>query len=365
MSGPDYSQRVAGVRAALPGAEVDALLVTNLVNVRYLTGYTGSNGLVLVDGAGATFLTDFRYVTAAEPISEFMSVRMLDGDTPKFVGANLADMSPGSRRIGIEAPHLSVASHAKLASELGGDFELAPTTDVVETLRLTKDSYELDAVRRSAALVAPVYEALAAEGMSGKREVDIAWRIRELFHEAGADDLSFDPIVASHERGAMPHADPGPAVISAGTLVTIDLGCYLDGYASDCTRTFAVGEPDADLRRDLRDLPRGAGGIARRRAPRCRRPRGRCGRPRRSSPQRVTASTSATASATASGSPSTRARGCRRAPTATLEPGMVVTVEPGIYLPGRGGVRIEDLVIVTETGGERLTSYTKELQRVA
>ena len=234
---------------------------------------------------------------------------------------------------------------------------------MVEYLRLIKDGYEQEAVRRSAALIAPVYEAIAAEGLGGKREIDVAWRIQELFHEQGAEGLSFDSIVASHERGAMPHADPGENVISEGTLVTIDLGCVLDGYASDCTRTFAVGEPDADLAeiyaicleaqiaslaavkagaicRDVdavaRDIIAAAGhgdhfghglghgvGLAIHEGP------------------RLSASSDA-----------------------TLEAGMVVTVEPGIYLPGRGGVRIEDLTIVTESGAERLTPYPKELQLV-
>ena len=136
---------------------------------------------MLVDNAAATFLTDFRYVTAAAPIAEFMTVRMLDGETSRFLGEHAAEMAPGARRIGIEAAHVSVATHQKLAAALGSDYELVPTTDVLETLRLVKDAYELDAIRRSAALIAPVYEAIAAEGLGGKREVDVAWRVRELF----------------------------------------------------------------------------------------------------------------------------------------------------------------------------------------
>ena len=364
MKTPDYSRRVAGVRAALDGHEIDALLVTDLVNVRYLTGYAGSNGLVLVGGDGATFMTDFRYLTAAEPIAEFMSVRMLAGETSRFLGEHIAEMAPGATRIGFEGAHVSVALYEKLVAAFGPELELVATADIVEELRLVKDASELEAIRRSAALIAPVYEAIAAEGLSGKRELDVAWRVRELFHELGADGLAFETIVASHERGAMPHANPSEAVISTGTLVTIDLGCFLDGYASDCTRTFAVGEPDADLAeiyaicleaqlaamdavkpgaggRDVdavaRDLIAAAGhgdhfghglghgvGLAIHEGPRL---------------------------ATSS--------------RATLEAGMVVTVEPGIYVPGRGGVRIEDLVIVTDSGAERLTPYPKELQLVA
>ena len=142
---------------------------------------------------------------------------------------------------------MSVALYEKLVAAFGPELELVATADIVEDAAAGQRRLELEAIRRSAALIAPVYEAIAAEGLSGKRELDVAWRVRELFHELGADGLAFETIVASHERGAMPHANPSEAVISTGTLVTIDLGCFLDGYASDCTRTFAVGEPDADL----------------------------------------------------------------------------------------------------------------------
>jgi Xaa-Pro aminopeptidase len=361
---PDYSRRVDGVRAALAAENVDALLVTDLVNVRYLTGYGGSNGLVLVGSDGATFMTDFRYVTAAEPIADFMTVLMLEGETARFLGEHLASMAPAATRIGIEAPHVSVALQQKLAAAFGPDIELVPTADVVETLRLVKDASELDAIRRSAALIAPVYEAIAAEGLGGKRELDVAWRVRELFHQQGADGLAFETIVASHERGAMPHATPSEAVIAAGTLVTIDLGCYLDGYASDCTRTFAVGEPDADLAEiygicleaqlaAMDAVKPGAGG------------------------RDVDAVAREVIVAAGHGDHFGHGLGhgvglaihegprLATSSRATLEVGMVVTVEPGIYVPGRGGVRIEDLVIVTDSGAERLTPYPKELQLVA
>ena len=364
MSGPDYPHRLQGVRAALESESIDAMLVTDLVNVRYLTGYDGSNGLVVVHGGGATFMTDFRYVTAAEPIAEIMDVRMLEGETSRFLGEHLNDIAPGANRIGIEAAHVSVATHSKLEAAFGADRELVATGDVVESLRLVKDAYELDAIRRSAALIAPVYETIAAEGLGGKRELDVAWRVRELFRDLGADDLSFDTIVASHERGAMPHVHPGESVISAGTLVTIDLGCYLNGYASDCTRTFAVGEPDADLSEiyaicleaQLTALAAVAPGMGGR---------------------EVDAVAREVITAAGHGDHFGHGLGhgvglaihegprLSTASHATLEAGMVVTVEPGIYVPGRGGVRIEDLVIVTDTGSERLTAYPKELQRVA
>ena len=365
MSGPDYPHRLQGVRAALESESIDAMLVTDLVNVRYLTGYDGSNGLVVVHGGGATFMTDFRYVTAAEPIAEIMDVRMLEGETSRFLGEHLNDIAPGANRIGIEAAHVSVATHSKLEAAFGADRELVATGDVVETLRLVKDAYELgrdppvggvdragvrDDCRRG-----PGREARAGRGLASARALPRFGRRRPVVrHHRGG----------SHERGAMPHVHPGESVISAGTLVTIDLGCYLNGYASDCTRTFAVGEPDADLSEiyaicleaQLTALAAVAPGMGGR---------------------EVDAVAREVITAAGHGDHFGHGLGhgvglaihegprLSTASHATLEAGMVVTVEPGIYVPGRGGVRIEDLVIVTDTGSERLTAYPKELQRVA
>src|SRR5207247_2730800 len=125
--------------------------------------------------------------------------------------------------------------------------EPVATTGAVERLRQVKDEDERAAIRRSAALIQPVLEQLSREGVAGSTERDVAWRIHQLFHEQGAEGVSFAPIVASHERGAQPHAEPGTAMIGADALVTVDLGCVLDGYCSDCTRTFATGTPPPRL----------------------------------------------------------------------------------------------------------------------
>jgi len=357
----NYAGRVGAAQAALAETECDALIVSSLVNVRYLTGYAGSNGMVVIEPGGATFITDFRYVTAAEPIRDFMDVKMAEREAVRFAAENLAELAPDAARVGVEASNMTLAAHRILSEHTSA--ELVPTTGVVERLREVKDSDELDAVRRSAALIAPVYEELAAEGLEGRRELDVAWRVRELFHEQGAAGLSFDTIVASHERGAMPHADPSEAMIGSGTLVTIDLGCILDSYCSDCTRTFATGDPPEELleiyeiclraQEAAVDAVRpGAGG------------------------QDVDGVARDIIADAGYGDNFGHGLGhgvgldVHEGPRlgtrsdATLEPGMVVTVEPGIYLPGQGGVRIEDLVIVTEDGCERLTPYPKHLTRV-
>ena len=353
-----HAVRLAALGERLDSLGVDGLLVTSRANIRYLTGFGGTNGVVLVRPDGATFLTDFRYAERAAPLEAYMEVRQVERDVMKAACTHLAELAPGALRVGFESAHMTFAQHDRLAA--AAPAPPVATTGAVERLREVKDADEQDAVRRSAALIQPVLEQVEAAGLVGRTEREVAWSIQEAFHALGAEGLSFPSIVAAHEHGSQPHAEPGADLIGPDTLVTIDLGCVLDGYCSDCTRTFATGSvpqrlgeaydvcleaqlaamegirpglagPDADaIAREIIDRagfgdhfghPLGHGvGLEVHEDPRL---------------SAVSA--------------------------ATLEPGMVVTVEPGIYLPGLGGVRIEDLVIVTEDGCERLTGYPKEL----
>jgi Xaa-Pro aminopeptidase len=359
MSGRE--SRLERLQAVLAAESLDAAIVTNLANVRYLTGYAGSNGLVLVTGAGAVFVTDFRYANATREIAELMDVRTADRDLIVYVAAHLPELVAQPARIGFEAAHLPVARHTVLAAAPGA--EMVPTTGLVERLRAVKDPDEVDAIRTAAALIAPVLETIAGEGLVGRREVDVAWRVRELFHESGAERPAFDTIVAAGPRAATPHAEPSEAAIGADTLVIVDLGCMLHGYASDCTRTFATGDPPAELR-EIYEV---------------------CRRAQAAGLEAIRPGVSGY-DADAAGRDVIVAAGygerfghslghgvgleVHEAPRlavtseATLVPGTVVTVEPGIYLPARGGVRIEDLVVVTDDGCERLTPFPKELRVV-
>lgn len=329
----------------------EPLLVTNLVNVRYLTGFVSSNAALLVDPAGeATLYTDFRYAEAA---------RHVDGvtfeETPRAIFAALAERLSG-RRVAVEAAHLSLASADVLR---GGGVELVPTTGAVEALRARKEPGELELMRRAAAISDRVFEELAREPFVGRTETELAWWVEQAWHEAGADGAAFPAIVAFGENGARPHAKLRDLPIPTDTLVVVDAGCAVGGYASDCTRTFFTGEPNGRLR-DLYDLCLTAqlDGLAAVRP-------GATGR-EVDAASRVAIAEAGMADLYGHGLGHGIGLDVHEQPNlrpesdATLVAGNVVTVEPGIYRTGDVGVRIEDTVVVTDDGCERLTTVTKE-----
>ena len=333
----------------------EPLLVTSGVNVRYLTGLSSSNAAVIVAPDGeATLFTDFRY---AQKASALDGVRF--EQTARAVIGDLATRLTG-QTIGIEAHVLTVASHEQLRE---GGVETISRTGIVERLRAIKEPEEIETMREAAAISDRVFAALAAEQFTGRTEVELAWRVRELFHEHGSSELSFDTIVAAAENGASPHADVRDVQIPANTLVTIDAGCRIDGYASDCTRTFATGELPDDLARayevcleaQLAGLDAYGPGVS--------------GRDADAAARDVIAAAGwgeqfGHGLGHGIGLEVHETPAARAESTDTLEAGNVVSCEPGIYLPGLGGVRIEDMVLVTDSGSERLTQAGKELTTV-
>jgi Xaa-Pro aminopeptidase len=333
----------------------EPLLVTSGVNVRYLTGLSSSNAALLVASDGdATLFTDFRYAQKA---------KALDGvrfeQTARAVIADLATRLTG-KTIGIEAHVLTVASHQALED---GGVETVQRQGLVERLRAVKEPAELETIREAAAISDRMFEALADETFTGRTERQVAWRVRELFHEHGSSELAFDSIVAAADNGASPHADVRDVEIPANTLVTIDAGCRLDGYASDCTRTFATGDLPDELARayevcleaQLAGLEAFAPGAS--------------GRDVDAAARDVIAGAGwgeqfGHGLGHGIGLEVHEAPAVRAESTDTLEAGNVVSCEPGIYLPGLGGVRIEDMVLVTDDGRERLTQAPKDLTTV-
>ena len=326
-------------------------------NVRYLTGLASSNSAVLVEPDGsATLYTDFRYANRARSLGGVEVAEVARGLIPA-IGALLS-----GRRIQFEEQHLPHALYRALV-EAGVD--AVPSSGLVEGLRAVKDAEEIAIMRRGSALSDDVFAALANERFSGRSEKEIAWWIERSFREGGAEGVSFEAVVAAGATAETPHAVPGDDPIEPGVLVTIDAGCVLDGYCSDCTRTFAVGDVSERLQElhalcleaQLAGLAAVAPGVHGRDA---------------DAASRTPIEAAGLGHAYGHGMGHGVGLQIHEAPTLrpesedVLAVGNVVSVEPGIYLPDEGcGVRIEDLVVVTEDGAERFTEFTKELLTVA
>jgi Xaa-Pro aminopeptidase len=264
-------------------------------------------------------------------------------------------------RVAFEADAVSFAAYQTLEAV---GLELVPRRGVVEELRALKDEHELDRIRRAAAITSAAFERLSEESFVGRSERDLVWRLLELFHELGADGPAFPPIVAAGPNGATPHAHPGDELIREGTTVVIDAACSVDAYCSDCTRTFAAGRlPDELANAYAVCLEAQLAGLEAVRA-------GTSGRDADGAARRVIEDAGL---GEAFGHGLGHGLGLlvherprlSRESEDVLATGNVVTVEPGIYLPGLGGIRIEDLVVVTDDGPEILTSFTKELLTVS
>jgi Xaa-Pro aminopeptidase len=351
------ADRVAG---RLSEKVVDLLLVTHLPNLRYLTGFTGSNGMAVVGDGVRRFVTDFRYVEqAAQQVPDFDR----EQGPQDFLAALGSAWPEGDLTLGFEDDHVSVRAHQRLRGVLPERIGLKAAGGVVEAERAVKEPGEVEKIAAAAALGDEVYGWLREQGLVGRTEREVAVALEHEMRRRGATDPSFPSIVASGPRGALPHARPGSDVIERGTLVTLDMGVVLDGYCSDCTRTWATGELPDELEEiyalTLRAQIAALDAV-------------------RPGPTGAEVDAVARDMIAEAGHGEHFGHGLghgvgvevheapRLARTAKdpLVAGNIVTVEPGVYLPGRGGVRIEDLVVVTEDGRDVLTATTKDLIRV-
>src|SRR5689334_14281676 len=337
--------------------DVDALLITEPANLRYVTGFTGSNGFAVVGRDVRLFVTDFRYVEQAKvEVPDFDRVQ---GPQELFAALQSLD---GVARLGFDDAHLSVKAHRRLQELLS--LELVPAGGVVEEVRAVKEPGEILRIGAAAALVDEIYAWLLELGLVGRTERDVAVALEHEMRLRGAAEPSFDSIVASAEHGALPHATPRDVAIAPDSLVTIDIGAVLDGYCSDCTRTWATGPNVSDELREIYALTLRAQVTALDAV--------------RPGPLGRAVDAVARDIIDAAGHAEHFGHGLghgvgivthegprlARSGTTALEAGNVVTVEPGVYVPGVGGVRIEDLVVVTEGGRDVLSKTTKELLTV-
>jgi Xaa-Pro dipeptidase len=358
LDGRSADRRTAAIAAV--DDTLDAMLVTRPENVRYLSGFTGSNGALLLRRDCLPVLcTDGRYVLQAA--AEAPDLDVLEASR---VGVALVERAAvaGAGRLGFEAHHVTVEALHALESAGAGRLDLVPAGKPVERLRAVKDLAEVDALRRACMATDRAFEAIRSRLTIGMTELDAEWALLNALREAGADGPSFPSIVAFGPNAAIPHHQPSDRPLARGDFVKLDFGALVDGYHADMTRTVVFGAA-ADWQRDVyaevasiqADL---AGAVGPGVVP---------GELDAAMRDRITASGHQVSHGLGHGvgleiheDPFLT----ERSPAPPLEAGMVVTIEPGIYLEGRGGVRIEDSILVTDTGGERLTTSPRELLEI-
>jgi Xaa-Pro aminopeptidase len=361
----DFRARQKRLREHLATIRFDGLLISHLPNIRYLCGFTGSAGLLLVEEAGSVFLTDVRYDIQAHEEVEAAKVVIVR----KSLLAGLAERL-GSRRkrargwtIGIEAEHLTVAEKKRLTKLRPSGVKLTDAAPIVERARLVKDSDELNRIRAAVALGATLFDRALEVLRAGVKEAEVAGEMEYAARRAGAQEMSFPTIIASGARSALPHGRASDQPIARGGFVVCDFGVILAGYCSDQTRTVWVGSASEEARRAydaVREsqqaaidavrpgVPVGAVDDAARKVLR----KAGLGR-------YFTHSTGHGVGLEIHEAPRVAA-----GQQEILQPGMVITIEPGVYFPGKWGVRIEDMVAVTAGGCEVLTPTSKDFLAV-
>jgi Xaa-Pro aminopeptidase len=348
----DYKRRISSVQESFESLQIDALLVTNLTNVRYLTGFSGTNGQVLVAKDGAVFFSDPRYEARAGDLVRSAEI-VIYRDKLTDV---LPDHISGAGRVGVEGGTMTLAQHEQIGSALDRT-ELTVTADVVEDLRRVKEPAEIDLIRRAVGIADDAFSWIIERLEPGRPERDVALDLEMRMRTEGAEDVSFEPIVGSGPLSAHIHHTAGDRLLESGDLVLMDFGARVDGYCSDMTRTVVVGAA-SDVQRAQYELVLGAQqrGIDAARAD--------------ASCAEVDAAARSYIDDAGHGDAFAHGLGhgvgldIHEAPRLgrlsedSLQSGEVVTVEPGVYLKS-GGIRIEDCVLISTGGAEILTGSPK------
>jgi Xaa-Pro aminopeptidase len=348
--------RLETVRQVLADHELDAMLVSQPESRHYLSGFTGSAGTLLVTARRAVLATDFRYyeqVTHQSPDWELARIKTTLAD---LLPELLADLEV--KRLGFESQHVSVDQIHRW-SRNGGGVEWVPLKETMEQIRAIKEEAEIEALHRSVALTDAAFEHLLGVLEPGMTERQAAWQIESYMRTHGASKVAFEPIVAAGPNGALPHARPGDHAIGEGEPIVVDIGCVVDGYCSDMTRTICLGTPAAHYLEVWQTVLRA----------------------HKAAKEVIRAGVTGAAVDAAARDVIDKAGygeqfghglghgvglAVHEKPRASrtsqdvLQPNMILTVEPGIYLPGEFGVRIEDMVVVRESGLEVLTGTFME-----
>jgi Xaa-Pro aminopeptidase len=349
-------EKIEKLRSNFSTLGIDGMLITSPFNRRYISNFTGSAGVVLISEEKAQFLTDFRYIEQASKQCQGFEIIKITGSIPEEVAQQAKKL--GIQKLGFEEDFLSYSSFKLYAKEI--ESELVPFSGIIEKLRLIKTDAEIKILKVAADIADAAFKHILDFLRPGKTELEVSNELEFFMRRAGATSSSFDTIVASGHRSALPHGVASDKVIEAGDIVTMDYGCYYNGYVSDITRTVAVGEPDAKLK-EIYDIVLeaqllGMAGIK----------PGMTGREadaitRDYITEKGYGEYFGHSTGHGIGLEIHEGPGLSMKSDVILEPGMVVTCEPGIYIPGLGGVRIEDDTLITKDHNEALTHSTKEL----
>ncbi|MFD0827620.1 M24 family metallopeptidase [Neobacillus sp. M.A.Huq-85] len=344
------------LRESFAANGIDGILITSSYNRRYVSNFTGTAGVVLISSEKALFITDFRYIEQASKQCQGFEIIKFSTTIPEEVAKQVKQL--GINKLGFEADYLTFSEFKSYEKEIEG--ELLPVSGVIEKLRLIKTDAEIKILKEAADIADAAFKHILDFIRPGKTELEVANELEFFMRRAGATSSSFDTIVASGQRSALPHGVASDKVIETGDFVTLDYGAYYKGYVSDITRTVAVGQPDEKLKNIyeivLDAQLRGMEGIK----------PGMTGKEadaitrdyitEKGFGEYFGHSTGHGIGLEVHEGPALSFRS-----DLVLEPGMVVTCEPGIYIPELGGVRIEDDTLVTKTGNEALTHSTKDL----
>ncbi|HEX5829946.1 MAG TPA: Xaa-Pro peptidase family protein [Gemmatimonadaceae bacterium] len=356
-------RRVAALLEQLDRAHLDALLVTSLPNVRYLTGFSGSSGLLLVSRREVLFLSDFRYETqAAEQVGDLARISI----QPQSLWTGLWQLLPavaGIDVIGFESGALLHRDFQRLL-ESGARWQWRPTSELVESLRERKDADEVEAVRRAGEIATSALDRTLGALHVGMTELEVAGTLEKALRDAGSEGFPFPTIVASGERTALPHARSSSRPVAAGELVLLDFGAEAGGYCADVTRTVVLGRATAE-QREVYEVVQGAQAAALAGVRAGMTGRDADGLARGYIERGGYGERFGHGLGHGLGLEVHEAPRLSRTADAPLPTGAVVTIEPGIYLPGWGGVRIEDDVHLGADGPELLTHFTRDLMELA